>query len=152
MVNSTPNVRQGLLVLAALFAANNALAEDVTELREFRAMGRCEACDFTGLDLSNRRLTSVDFSETRFANISFKNSTLNVAIFDRAHFENVDFSNADLSGASFSDATLINVDFTGANMTATVFENAILENTNLLDGELCFTQMPDETNQNRDCN
>lgn len=119
---------------------------------QLRSLGRCEGCSFEDINLSGRRMTSVDLSGSSFTNVDFTDARLSIAIFDNARLEDVNFTSADLGGASFSDATLINVTFDGADLTAAVFEGAILEDSNLRAGQLCFTQMPNELNNNRDCN
>lgn len=119
---------------------------------QLRSLGRCEGCSFEGLNLSGRRMTSVDLSGSSFTNVNFTDARLSIAIFDNARLEDVNFTSADLGGASFSDATLINVTFDGADLTAAVFEGAILEDTNLQAGQLCFTQMPNEMNTSGECN
>lgn len=126
-------------------------AQNNDDRSQLRSLGRCEGCSFEDLNLSGRRMTSVDLSGSSFINVDFRNAKLNIAIFDNARLENVTFEAADLGGASFSGATLVNVSFEGADLTAAVFEGAVLEDTDLDSGKLCFTQMPNEMTYSTEC-
>ncbi|WP_259400477.1 pentapeptide repeat-containing protein [Roseovarius sp. SCSIO 43702] len=147
----SPDAALGLLLGGLLALPMMASAQNASDRSELRSLGRCEGCSFEELDLSGRRMTSVDLSESSFTNVDFSDAELNIAIFDNARLEDVSFDSADLGGASFTGATLINVSFEGADLTAAVFEGAILEATDLQAGELCFTQMPNELTNSRDC-
>lgn len=137
----------GLLTLPMMAAAQKG-----SDRSQLRSLGLCETCSFEGLDLSGRRLMSVDLRGSSFTNVDFTGAELDIAIFDNARLENVSFDSADLAGASFTGSTLIDVSFEGADLTAAVFEGATLEGTDLEPGQLCFTQMPNETTNNTDCN
>jgi uncharacterized protein YjbI with pentapeptide repeats len=143
--------RVGLLGVLISLLMNPVFAQEADREEQLRMLGKCRGCVFEGLDLSGRKLTGLDLTESTIRDVDFSNARLNIALFDNATLENVSFGSADLSGASFSGAHLINVSFDNADLKAAVFEDAILENTDLSAGLLCMTQMPNETTDRKEC-
>lgn len=137
--------------LLVCLSASNVTAQAASDASQMRKLGQCRACSFEGLDLTGRKLTGVDLTESTLRGIDFAGANLSIALFDFAVIENVSFDGADLGGASFRGARLVNVTFEGADLRAAVFEDAILEDTDITAGRLCNTQMPNETTDNTEC-
>ena len=135
-----------LLIIPGLAAAQTASNSD-----QLRMLGQCNGCIFEDLDLSGRKMTGVDLSDSTFRNVDFTGAGLGIAIFDNAVLENVSFEGADLGGASFTDATLKNVSFDRSDLTGAVFDDVILKDTDLQSGMQCNTQMQDGLMDNSDC-
>lgn len=140
-----------LATVLLLVAAIPALAQDAGDPSKLRMLGECRGCSFEGLDLSERKFTGMDLTDATLREIDLGRAQLSIALFDFAVLEDVSFDGADLGGASFRGARLINVTFEGADLQAAVFEDAILENTDLMQGRLCLTQMPDESTNSTEC-
>lgn len=139
-----------LLGLAILFPKFTT-AQETSDQNQLRMLGQCSGCSLEGLDLSGRRMTGVDLSEATLRNVDFSGTRLNIAVFNNAVLENVAFVSADLRGATFVGARMINVSFEGADLRGAVFESAVLESTDLQAGQLCNTQMTDDTMENSNC-
>ncbi len=150
--HTTRSAGLGFLVGLGLLLSSAAIAQDVAEPEQLRMLGRCSGCVVEGLDLSGRRLTGVDLSESTIRDVDFSGANLNIALFDDATLENVSFASANLTGASFVGARLINVSFENTILKAAVFDAAILEDTDLGRGISCNTQLPDDTTDSTECN
>ena len=141
----------GPLTAMVLMLSVPAQAQETGNEDQLRMLGRCQGCNFEGLDLVGRKLTGIDLTEAILEDVDLEDAALNIAIFDYAVLRNVSFEGADLSGASFRGARLVDVSFEDAELQAAVFEDAILENTDIGAGRLCNTQMPNENRNSSEC-
>lgn len=134
-----------------LTAAANTGATQESAPADMRMLGQCAGCILNGNDYREARLTGVQLEDSEITEVSFKEATLSLAIFDGARLTNVNFDGANLRGASFVGAVLVNVSFDGVELMGAVFEGAVLEQTDISEGRLCKTQLPDDIMANDGC-
>ncbi len=124
---------------------------DILELR-----ADLSECKLSGIDFSNSDLKMVNFKDADLRNANLSNSDLRSSFFNEANLIGADFSHSKLQMANFKDAVLTNskfeksvlnfVEMSGANLEgAKMFnsniERANLSNVNLKDADLSQTSL-----------
>ncbi|MEW8437925.1 MAG: toll/interleukin-1 receptor domain-containing protein [Candidatus Thiodiazotropha taylori] len=89
------------------------LLEDIDKWNEYRRENPGEVIDFSGIDLSDK-----DLSTANLSGVNFTNSFLRGANLTRANLAGVDFSGSMLRGVNFHGAFLRGVNFTDVNLSA----------------------------------
>lgn len=79
---------------------------------------------FTGIDFSNRELSTSDFSDSTLTGCDFCDANLQGSSFAGGSLTGCDFSNAGLSGADFRGASLTGCDFSNCDVSDADFEDA----------------------------
>lgn len=71
-----------------------AIAQEVGVKEQSRMLGKYRRCALEGLNLSGRKLTAVDLSESTIRDVDFSEARLNIALFDYATLESADLTDA----------------------------------------------------------
>jgi uncharacterized protein YjbI with pentapeptide repeats len=102
--------------------------------------------NFSGIDLSNRTLTKIDFNFSDLSGSNFDNTRLVGCSFVQANLRKASFKNAQMPGANLYGSCLYRANFESANLCAAQIDwvnlqDAILCNANLSNANLQSTNL-----------
>jgi uncharacterized protein YjbI with pentapeptide repeats len=86
--------RAGLLGTPFSLLVSPAIAQETGGEEQLRILGKCRGSAFEGLNLSGRKLTASDLSESTIRDVDFSEARLNIALFDDATAEAADLTAA----------------------------------------------------------
>ncbi len=129
------------VVSLTLGSALPSMAQPFDPIQKLINTRACRGCDFSNLDLSERRLSQVDLTGAKLTNTNLSGADLSNADLTGANLYLANLSQANLQTSNLSDAKLTSVNLAGANLSGAQLEQATFSYANLKGALLTAAQL-----------